>query len=65
MLDAAEAAGLKVAVIVMDLDRFKDINDVHGHRAGDALLRSLTARLKEVTTAASSWPVLAAMSSSL
>lgn len=50
MLVAAEARGLKLAVIVMDLDRFKDINDVHGHRAGDALLRTLTARLKEATS---------------
>jgi diguanylate cyclase (GGDEF)-like protein len=45
VLDASATAGRKVAVIVMDLDRFKDVNDVHGHRAGDALLQALAARL--------------------
>jgi diguanylate cyclase (GGDEF)-like protein len=39
------AADGKVAVIVMDLDRFKDVNDVHGHRAGDALLQAVAAQL--------------------
>jgi diguanylate cyclase (GGDEF)-like protein len=49
MLEAGTRSGRKVAIIVLDLDRFKDVNDVHGHTAGDALLQSLTTRLKEVT----------------
>ncbi len=47
MLEAGAGAGLKVAIIVVDLDRFKDINDVHGHLAGDTVLQHLTTRLKE------------------
>jgi diguanylate cyclase (GGDEF)-like protein len=36
--------GEPVTVAVLDLDRFKEVNDRAGHEAGDALLRDLTAR---------------------
>lgn len=35
-----------VAVAFIDVDRFKDVNDAHGHAAGDAVLVELVARLR-------------------
>ncbi len=37
------------AVIVIDLDHFKNINDVHGHNIGDAVLQEVAARLSDIS----------------
>ena len=47
--DIAVAArqGFELAVMFFDLDKFKNINDTHGHAAGDEVLKQIAARLLE------------------
>ena len=45
-LETCKKTGSHLAVIVIDIDRFKEINDALGHSAGDSVLRYVTEILK-------------------
>jgi diguanylate cyclase (GGDEF)-like protein len=47
--DAAKR-GRVAALLLIDLDRFKEINDVHGHEVGDAVIMDVADRLRAVAT---------------
>lgn len=48
-MEQAKRHGWTLAVMFMDLDKFKTINDSYGHDAGDAVLLTIAKRLKETT----------------
>jgi diguanylate cyclase (GGDEF)-like protein len=47
-LDRAVATRRPLALVLIDLDHFKETNDADGHAAGDAVLRAAAARIREV-----------------
>jgi diguanylate cyclase (GGDEF)-like protein len=44
----ASAIGSPIAAMMVDLDRFKAINDTHGHNTGDAILAAVATAIRDV-----------------
>jgi len=48
LLDAARRAGQPASLLMLDLDRFKAVNDTYGHAAGDAVLAAFSGLLQRM-----------------
>jgi diguanylate cyclase (GGDEF)-like protein len=53
LVSVAAESGRKVAVAVMEVERFKNINDAYGRKAGDELLKQIAERISSDMTSSS------------
>ncbi len=54
-LQMAEREGFRLSICRLDLDQFKQVNQQHGHEAGDELLQQLAQRLQAALRSAEQW----------
>ncbi|WP_282025453.1 diguanylate cyclase [Limimaricola cinnabarinus] len=47
LIEGAQARGRSIAVMLLDIDLFKAVNDRHGHAAGDEVLAQVAGRLRD------------------
>ncbi len=47
LAESARKSGAPLAVLMLDIDRFKTINDTHGHPTGDSVLAEVARRLRD------------------
>lgn len=45
-IDRARRQGQEIAVVMLDVDHFKQLNDTYGHEAGDAMLKHIADQMK-------------------
>src|SRR3546814_5074084 len=48
LLERAASKHKSVALLMLDLDNFKNVNDVHGHAAGDLVLQTAAKRIESL-----------------
>ena len=52
LFDRAIARGRPLSICITDIDRFKSVNDTHGHDAGDEVLKEFAARIRSTVRGA-------------